>query len=546
MKKTGLKTFTISFSLTLFAICMANGLVVRERKIMDKKYASGKNISLFFKDNSETNYASVIPVKKVALSVLKEEIVAPIAEMKENIPLDINSKDDEQVIASVEELFDEPLVLQPAETKEIIVDNSYENKTPQINKDEIIMAKQSSPAGAEEIELAELLPAKYHPQEEQEVSAIPLERGGAPLAEKAKTQIASMEKSNQVAMNYAGKEVKEMASDGLDVKESEFDDKVLEPEWKTMKEVAQQEPDNPWVVAKGVKHPKNKLMLEEEYSQKSEQEVREVLSGAKGVGRDDETLASADMVKNLLIPIPQEIMSQENLTPQLVVEDDSAEKDKPEPEVGVSQTEVKEPVKEIKESIQEDKKGFLNSLKNIFSNSEEAKDDQGLSEFDGVDDDMYAELKRHQQKNANSRSNSEVRRGGIKKTTKILPTEMRLSFQPNRAEISGQTLRWIHAFANKVQDEQDLILEVRIDGSSSQELQHKRLNLLGNILKSKGLDAHKVNTIFTTREPNSFVIRAVKMTETRHNILVSKAKDKRTIPYYQQGLNMTPDNYQQW
>ena len=43
-----------------------------------------------------------------------------------------------------------------------------------------------------------------------------------------------------------------------------------------------------------------------------------------------------------------------------------------------------------------------------------------------------------------------------------MPTEMRLSFQPNRAEISGQTLRWIQAFASKKKTEEDVFLNIFI------------------------------------------------------------------------------------
>ena len=96
---------------------------------------------------------------------------------------------------------------------------------------------------------------------------------------------------------------------------------------------------------------------------------------------------------------------------------------------------------------------------------------------------------------------------------KILPTEIRLSFQTNRAEISGKTLNWIQAFAKKTMENDYTILEIRIDGTSSYNLQQKRLNLLYNILTNLGLDYEKVNTVFTNREPNSFVLRTVKTKE---------------------------------
>ena len=92
---------------------------------------------------------------------------------------------------------------------------------------------------------------------------------------------------------------------------------------------------------------------------------------------------------------------------------------------------------------------------------------------------------------------------------KIMPTEMRLSFQPNRAEISGQTLRWIQAFAAKAAENGDMSIEIRIDGTAAMDLQQKRLNLLHNILADKGVEYSKINTVFTQREPNSFIIKTI-------------------------------------
>ena len=92
-----------------------------------------------------------------------------------------------------------------------------------------------------------------------------------------------------------------------------------------------------------------------------------------------------------------------------------------------------------------------------------------------------------------------------------------MSFQPNRAEISGQTLRWVQAFAKKAAEESDVGLEIRMDGSSAFALQQKRLNLLYNILTANGVAYQKINTIFADREQNSFVVRTVKITNGNKN-----------------------------
>ena len=90
---------------------------------------------------------------------------------------------------------------------------------------------------------------------------------------------------------------------------------------------------------------------------------------------------------------------------------------------------------------------------------------------------------------------------------------MRLSFQNGKAEISGKTLDWIKAFGQKALTNSDQILEIRIDGTSSIDIQQKRLNLLYNILTNLGLEYSKVNTVFTHRGANTFILRVVKAGE---------------------------------
>ena len=112
--------------------------------------------------------------------------------------------------------------------------------------------------------------------------------------------------------------------------------------------------------------------------------------------------------------------------------------------------------------------------------------------------------------------------------TQILPAELRLSFQPNRAEISGQTLKWIHAFADNARDNADIYIEVRIDGTSSFALQKKRLNLLSTIFANRGVDFRKINIVFTSREPNSFIIRNIRFNNTEE---VVENKDSQNSYY---------------
>ena len=114
----------------------------------------------------------------------------------------------------------------------------------------------------------------------------------------------------------------------------------------------------------------------------------------------------------------------------------------------------------------------------------------------------------------------------------IMPREIRMSFQANKAEISGQTLRWVQAFASKAAQDSNTYLEVRIDASRPTVLQQRRLNLLYNILTNKGVEYSKINVVYTTREPNSFILKMVSLDNDNEGYL-----DK---------MNKAGKNYLQW
>lgn len=274
------------------------------------------------------------------------------------------------------------------------------------------------------------------------------------------------------------------------------------------------------------------MVAKEKYYQKDEAVIQKALNREPLDTTNADLQLASGTVQNLLIPIPEEILNDENLTPQLVSSDkpDDIKKEieverklkeevRPEKPLIVKKEEKNEPqpIEPVKhQTPQEQKKGnILSSLSSIFSSSSNVKESKQNTD----DDDFISSIKK---KFKGSRS-----RG------KIMPTEMRLSFQPNRAEISGQTLRWIQAFAGKAADDPAMSIEIRIDGTSGMELQQKRLNLLHNILTNKGVEYSKINTVFTNREPNSFIIRTI----TRNNINTETTKGRMNKPresYYLQ------------
>lgn len=276
------------------------------------------------------------------------------------------------------------------------------------------------------------------------------------------------------------------------------------------------EEDSPWnVAAVGNNHiTKNKL---KNFAADNLDEVealnRDKFTAAKS---DNEQHVAYKMVKNILIPIPEDIANDENLTPQLSYSEENkklSEKLKKQGTLAVEPTEnitntenadapkkkdEETPVQQTPVTPQKTAPSLTDSIAAWFSSSPSPKDtaaENTAAESDKSEDSTQSAF-------------GKLLGLGVKK--EIAPSELKLSFQPNRAEISGQTLEWLKAFSLNSVNNDDVFIEIRIDGSSSFELQQKRLNLLYSILINNGVDYNKINIIFTDREPNSFIIRNVR------------------------------------
>ncbi|MBQ8481874.1 MAG: hypothetical protein IJ532_05020 [Alphaproteobacteria bacterium] len=252
------------------------------------------------------------------------------------------------------------------------------------------------------------------------------------------------------------------------------------------------------------------------------------------------------MQKNLVIPIPENIANERNLTPQF---SSSEENLKLERELRAKHT---------LPALDDDK--YFDNSSSTKSNNDNDDDFQDFEEDDDVDadeetskslSDSIAEwfsgskkktgndnitAPKTQSKNNNKKSqksegsifNKLLGIGGSNDDN-ITPSELKLSFQPNRAEISGQTLEWLHAFADNSVKNEDVFIEIRIDKTAPYALQEKRLKLLYKILANNGVDYHKINIIFTDREPNSFIIRNVRYASEDDKIKAMKRADN---PWY--------------
>ncbi len=571
MQKTGLKTFVYSFALSLFAIFTANGIYWHTRPSASQEVKiPSKNIMLFLRGNRDTPSTRPAPVKKIALTVLPEPrqqetppapsslqvVYQPEAEviMADNdiidFPLEIDHNIPDNAIRETEvrtklvQNFDEVIHNPPPRAAEKIIPRHSADKSEKAYQEAPVKsAPQESPVLTAELAVPAVLTAeddktgdtlRMAAAESPEPEAIfPLEKTVDPLAKNVAAKVLRNAEANRVALAGSNVSIKSMTSE----KSAQHQEPIANKSksWEQMPRrdaLADNGEDSPWVVAKGAVAPHNAMVAKEKYYQKDEAAIQKALNREPLDTTNADLQLASGTVQNLLIPIPEEILNDENLTPQLVSSDkpDDIKKEieverklkeevRPEKPLIVKKEEKSEPqpIEPVKhQTPQEQKKGnILSSLSSIFSSSSNVKESKQNTD----DDDFISSIKK---KFKGSRS-----RG------KIMPTEMRLSFQPNRAEISGQTLRWIQAFAGKAADDPAMSIEIRIDGTSGMELQQKRLNLLHNILTNKGVEYSKINTVFTNREPNSFIIRTI----TRNNINTETTKGRMNKPresYYLQ------------
>ena len=85
------------------------------------------------------------------------------------------------------------------------------------------------------------------------------------------------------------------------------------------------------------------------------------------------------------------------------------------------------------------------------------------------------------------------------------PREIRITFYPGQSTFSAQALKWAKAFALRVVNDPRLLLEIRVS-EQNWKVQEKRLSILSQILKEKGVSAHQVRVYKTGREENSILM----------------------------------------
>ena len=527
MQKTGLKTFVYSFSVSLFAIFAANGIYLRAHPSVsqDIKIPS-KNVTLFLKDDTFNPSLKPTPVKKIALSILPELAIEQEALIPKQYDNDVAGKapEDEIILADnfipleIDSIFEDsikpiddiaPIEItpsQPAIAEPTIIEHQEKKKSskitiprqapkiaaPKVSAIQIADATKDrkSPDAALALKIEDSKPVLVA-ENKQEQLLVPLEKSRNDILSGRKIKIGEPNKLNQVAL--ADKNIPISSMEKTKAQET-----PPPPAWEQMSD---KEIDSPWVVAKGAGANRNELLKQEDYYKKEDEQIKAALNVSDTKNKKDGVKIASDTVKNLLIPIPEDILNDKNLIPQLSYssnkEEAKEEKEEIAPQTAVNEKVVPvSPAQEKTATAEEPTKNkqpenILASLNSIFSTKIKIKEPPKESEKKGG---LLAELQK--------------KLSPSKKIT-IMPTEMRLSFQPNRAEISGQTLRWIQAFAARTAEDKLTSIEIRIDGTSGMELQQKRLNLLHNILTNRGVEYSKINVVFTSREPNSFIIKTV-------------------------------------
>lgn len=455
---------------------------------------------------------NILPVSKTILATAdlpmenkakpQEDVIQQTSNTKTNLAQNPTAKNDIALTVKIpleqtktKKIADsKSLPIQPTDKEEIL-----HTTTDNLKSKEIKTAQMSAPSTT---------------QESSPQILIPLESSQKQVWAKAEIKTAADANKNQVALN--AKNIPISSMEAQTAKTSSSNSESTKKTWKSMKEkYGAKKDDDPWVVAKGKKFPDNQLLLEDKKYKISDEDVQKIFDAGKNTlaNRDENNLQlAAKTVKNLLIPIPEDILNDENLTPQLISSPKNKEikeeleakglirKEEPEEEVKPETTALTAASDDESKSSKDG--SILDSLTSLFAGNKNEAPEIGIIEDDEEEtNSLFSAFTRKQSR----------------LMSKILPTEIRLSFQPNRAEISGQTLKWIKAFAQKTAEEPTTGLEIRIDGTSSPLLQRRRLNLLQNILLNEGATPEKINTVFTAREPNSFILRTVRVNKETIN-----------------------------
>ena len=102
-----------------------------------------------------------------------------------------------------------------------------------------------------------------------------------------------------------------------------------------------------------------------------------------------------------------------------------------------------------------------------------------------------------------------------------MPHEIRITFYPRASAFSGQTLKWVRAFAWAALQDPRLVVEIRASCAEA-DLQDRRLALIKGVLQGVGLSTHQIIVNYTDRPVDTVLLRAVPRPETAETVLTKK------------------------
>lgn len=505
MQKVALKAFLYSFSVSMLAISVANKAFLYKKNVEDAPLeVSKKNISLFIKELQPQKY----PVKKINLTSLEPTetlnpsvstanqkeaddgiIIADELEFDDNFAVadatikDFREEDEDQKIFLAEVVYsaDKPLEKLVIDEKEIY--------SPEVKEEEKVAVPKVEPQAIVYADISQETPVSLP------ISAPKSDNAPIPISydQQSKADV-KIKEGNPSDLNHVALKSGNVPIESMEKEIStDSDSKEKSHNWRQMR-------DNPWVVARSNGVAKNQ-MADKDFAHLSDDDVKKALNT---IPEKDGIKVAAETVKNLIIPLPEKLSEDENLTPRLAYPEES-EDAKKEKRI-VSQEKNKKLLTEI-----DDEELPMEPPEEEFEDEGSSKTSLGKMLTDAVQKSKDAESNVNQKaKTKKQKARRNLRRAAMANRLRpITPKEIKMSFQANRAEISGHTLRWVQAFAVKAAQEDNVYLEVRIDGTKPTLLQQRRLNLLYNILTNKGVEYSKINVVFTSRDPNSFVLRMV-------------------------------------
>lgn len=494
-----------------------------------------KNIDLFA-DNEESNPIvekfNEINNKQAKIAAIQD--IAPTTDTQKSVQSDVSVADKEDKPIEISSLSSDVLYAPDEDMSEISVTDADNSANKDIDEaPEISENQETNPVNSNSFEQA-ILVDDTEDESLQIADASEARPFTIPLLHNFQVAAQKVEVSNEAANSQVA-----LASNNVLIQNIGTENKIAaasgEPN-NLVPDTAENDSD-PWeVAAVGNSHiTKNKIdSFTSDGNKTMEALDQDKLAEAKS---PNEKQVAYKMVKNILIPIPEDIANDENLTPQLSYSEENKKLSEKLQKEGILNppTPIKEETKNKEETTttpvpltnnQSENKlsepSLTDSIAAWFSSNPSSDNNSTNNKADKDKD-------KNKKEESSSSTFSKLLGLGAKKDNNIAPSELKLAFQPNRAEISGQTLDWLKAFSLNAVNNENVFVEIRIDGSSSFELQQKRLNLLYSILVNNGVDYNKINIIFTDREPNSFIIRNVRYASEDDAINVHK---KAYNPWY--------------